>query len=89
MLTFIFVLGFLIIVLLIIIGGLIKALSIQIKKNDIYTQWIVELQNKVESVYRTMIILDEKQIFVKDDEVGFIFQQLVDLISSLNEKVEK
>lgn len=80
---------FFIVVLLIVIGFLSKALAIQVKKNDIYAQWIVELQNKVDNVYRTIHSLDDKQMFSKDDEVGSVFQQMVELIDSLNEKITK
>ena len=66
-----------------------KALIIQAKKNAIYTKWIVDLQNKVENVYQTMRSLDDKQMFAKDDEVGSVFQQMVELIESLNEKTTK
>jgi len=82
-------LGFVIVLLLTVIGFLTKALSIQVRKNEIYTQWIIELQNKVEEVQQNMIRLDEKQMFSKDDEVGTIFQQMVDLIASLNEKTTR
>jgi len=80
---------FFIVVLLTVIGFLSKALTVQVKKNDIYAQWIVELQNKVENVYRTIHDLDDKQMFSKDDEVGSVFQQMVELIDSLNEKITK
>lgn len=78
-----------ILLLLVVVGLLAKALTIQVKKNEIYTQWIVELQDKVEDVYQTISQLDEKQMFSKDDEVGSVFQQMVELISSLNEKTTK
>ena len=66
-----------------------KALFIQVKKNEIYTQWIVDLQNKVDRVYTTMHDLDDRQMFSKDDEVGVVFQQMVELIDSINEKTTK
>lgn len=74
---------------MVIIGVLVKALLIQIKKNGVYEGWIVSLQNNVETVYRTMKLLDDKQMFSKDDEVGLVFQQIVELISLLNEMVSK
>lgn len=82
-------LGILILVLLTVIGFLAKALTIQVKKNEVHEQWIVSLQNRVEEVYTTINQLDERQIFSKDDEVGAVFQQMVDLIASLNEMTTK
>jgi hypothetical protein len=78
-----------IVALLVVIGFLCKALSIQVRKNEIYEQWIVELQNKVDEVQQTMTILDDRQMFSKDDEVGAVFQQIVDLVASLNEITAK
>lgn len=77
---------FVILLLLTVIGFLAKALSIQVKKTAIYEKWIVELQNKVNEVYDTMTALDDKEMFSKDDEVGVAFQQMVELVKSLNEK---
>ena len=80
---------FIILILLTIIGFLVKALSIQVKKNEIHEQWIVELQAKVEKVYQTITFLDERQMFAKDDEVGTVFQQIVELIKSLSELISR
>ncbi len=80
---------FLIICLLTLVGGLIKALIIQTKKNEIHEKWIVDLQNKVDSVYITMHRLDDKQMFAKDDEVGTVFQEMVELINTLNNYTSK
>jgi hypothetical protein len=80
---------FFIIVLLGIIGLLSKALFIQIKKNDIHEKWIIDLQTKVEHIYDTITYLDNKQMFSKDDEVGSVFQEIVDLIKSLDQMISK
>lgn len=80
---------FCIAILLAIIGALVKVLSIQIKKNDIHEAWIISLQTQVETVYKTMKMLDDKQMFSKDDEVGSVFQEMVNLITSLNDMVFK
>jgi predicted translin family RNA/ssDNA-binding protein len=68
-----------------VIGFLIKALIVQVRKNTIHEQWIVDLQTKVENIHENITILDDKQMFSKDDEVGSVFQDIVDLIKSLNE----
>jgi len=83
---------FLLVVILILIAIiilLIKAVNIQLNKNSIYQQWIIDLQNDVENVYKTIKNLDDKQMFFKDDEVGSVFYQMLDLIKSLNDKISK
>lgn len=77
------------IILLTVIGFLAKALRIQVNKAAVYENWIVELQNKVDRVYLRMHELDNQQWFSKDDEVGTVFGQMVELIDSLNEKTTK
>jgi len=85
----IYLLIFFIIFLLIMVGFLSKALIIQIKKNEIHEQWIIGLQNKVEKTYQTITMLDDRQMFAKDDEVGTVFQQIVEIVKSLNEITTK
>jgi len=78
-----------IILLLVVVGGLIKALRIQLKKIQTYTEWVIDLQNKVDAVVQTMHTLDDRQMFSKDDDVGSVFQQMVELVDTLNEKTAK
>lgn len=75
-----------ILLLLVVIGFLAKALTVQVKRSSVYEKWIVELQNKVNNVYETITSLDDKQMFAKDDDVGVVFQEMVELVKSLNEK---
>ena len=75
-----------ILLLLVVVGLLVKALTIQLGKVRIYTQWIRDLQNRVDVVVDTMHQLDDKQMFSKDDEVGAVFQQMVALVDTLDEK---
>lgn len=63
-----------------------------IKMNDLFDlietmeNWTVQYKNLVENTYRRLKELDEKQIFEKDDEVGFVFSEMVKLIEFIKEK---
>ena len=48
--------------------------------------WTIQYKNLVENTYRRLKELDEKQIFEKDDEVGFVFSEMVKLIEFIKEK---
>ena len=72
----------------IVIFFLVKALFIQMKKNNIYERWILEFKADANFAYQTMKELDDKQIFSKDDEVGVAFKEMVDLLQKLNERSE-
>ena len=77
------------IVLVLGVVFLFRALMIQEKKGIIYEKWIVDLQNRVEHILRTIKYLDDREMFAKDDEVGTIFQEISDLVKSLNEIITK
>jgi len=49
-------------------------------------EWTVQYQNLVENTYRKLKEIDEKQIFEKDDDVGFVFSEIVTLIEFIKEK---
>jgi hypothetical protein len=65
----------------------IKALVKKDEVNTLHQQWIVDIREDVNYVYKRMKSLDDKQIFQKDDEVGVVFTDLVNLITKLNERV--
>lgn len=57
-------------------------------KIDIYEDWIVEFKDDINEVYRELKIIDDRQIFEKDDEVGSTFSQLYSIIEKLNQRTE-
>jgi hypothetical protein len=65
----------------------IKALIKKDEVNVLHQQWIVDIREDVNYVYRKIKNLDDKQIFQKDDEVGVVFTDMVNLITKLNERV--
>ena len=79
--------GFIIISLFVVIGFLIKALKVQMDKHAVYEKWILDTQNLVNQTYETIKDIDEKGYFKSEDDVGSIFQQLVDTIEYLNKVI--
>lgn len=63
-----------------------------IKMNDLLDvietmeNWSSQYRILVENTYRRLKDIDEKQIFEKDDEVGFVFSEMVKLIEFIKEK---
>jgi hypothetical protein len=74
-----------------IIGNIVlyKAASRQLEKNDIYESWISEWRDEVFKMWNHMKLLDDKQMFEKDDEVGIVFQDMKMIIKSLNDKIDQ
>ena len=54
-----------------------------IKKVEMYEDEIIKIHNSCETILKEMRIIDDRQIFEKDDEVGTIFQQLVEVLGQL------
>jgi hypothetical protein len=65
---------------------LVKGINLAMDKNEEYESWIFKLKNRLTSTYDSLKLIDEKHIFERDDEVGFVFSNIVELISDLNEK---
>lgn len=57
-------------------------------KIDIYESWIVEFKNDVNGVYQQLKVIDDKNIFERDDDVGVIFSELFIIIQKLNKRIE-
>jgi hypothetical protein len=75
---------------------LYKALKNQLNKINLYEVWIGEydswcddVRNMVRSTYLKMKTVDEKGLFFKDDDVGFVFTEMLFLLKKLNDKIEK
>jgi len=83
------ILCFLIILLIVTVVFLIKILKIQIKKNNVYESWIIDYRDELESTYQKMKEIDQREIFQKDDEVGVVFSELLELINDVNQRISE
>ena len=61
----------------------------QLEMKEMYANWISDWRFHVLKTYSHMKLLDDKQMFEKDDEVGVVFQDIKLLIQSLNDKTEE
>jgi hypothetical protein len=62
---------------------LLNAIS-SIEENQ---QFINKIAKEVDSTYKQLKYIDDRQMFEKDDDVGFVFTNIVDLIDQLNQKI--
>jgi hypothetical protein len=74
---------FLVIFLFILVGILSYTTYINYKKVEKYEEYVNLFYSRVAIVLASMRTIDEKKIFESDDEVGDVFQQLVDTLGEL------
>lgn len=67
-------------------------LLISLKKSfnqiDILESWLVEFKYLINSTYNKLKFVDDKGIFVKDDDVGFVFTELLNIIELTNKRIQ-
>jgi len=61
----------------------------QLAISELYANWISDWREQVFKVWAHMKLLDDKQMFEKDDDVGVVFQDMKILIQSLNDRTEE
>jgi len=67
---------------------LAMSLDRNFEKIDILEKWILEFRNDVDVTHRKLKEVDDKQMFQKDDDVGFVFSEIIKLIEKLNKRIE-
>ena len=54
---------------------------------DILESWLVDFKGLVNNVYKKLKDVDNRGIFEKDDDVGFMFSDIVNIIKITNERI--
>lgn len=62
-------------------------LNRSIDKNEQYEQWIADIEKAINITYNKLKLIDDKQMFEKDDDVGFVFSNIVKLIEKLKSQL--
>ena len=62
-------------------------LNRSIDKNEQYEQWISDIEKAINITYNKLKLIDDKQMFEKDDDVGFVFSNIVKLIEKLKSQL--
>lgn len=65
---------------------LYRAVVVSTYRVEVYESWILNFKKNVKETYDALKFVDEREIFERDDEVGFVFSNIVEIISDLNEK---
>jgi NurA-like 5'-3' nuclease len=78
-------------ILLIVVGLLFLALLASgygnlniLKKNEVLEEYIINVRMRIRDTLTLMKLIDSKQIFEKDDEVGASFESLLQAVIELD-----
>ena len=59
-----------------------------VKKIEVYEEWLDYFRTEVDGVYQRMKAVDDKNLFEKDDDVGFVFTELVRISKEFSERIK-
>lgn len=54
---------------------------------DILETWLVDFKKSINNVYKKLKSIDERGIFEKDDDVGFLFNDIVNILKITNQRI--
>lgn len=81
------------VLILLLISALINIfLFISLKKSftqiDILEEWLIDFKQLINNTYKKLKNIDERGMFEKDDEVGVIFTNILDVIELTNKRIQ-
>lgn len=81
---------FLIIILLSTVTNIFLLICLKKAFNqiDMLESWLVEFKYLINQAYNKLKFIDDKGIFVKDDDVGFIFNEMLQIIDITNKRIQ-
>jgi len=67
---------------------LLVALKKSFSQIDTLESWLVEFKSLVKNTYNKLKVVDERGISVKDDDVGVLFTDLLNIIELTNKRIQ-
>jgi hypothetical protein len=73
---------------MLLIGVLIYLVFNLDRKITTYEFWLTKYRTRVDEVYDQLKSVDDKNLFEKDDDVGFVFSELVRIMKDFDEEIK-
>jgi hypothetical protein len=67
---------------------LLVALKKSFEQIDQLESWLLNFKLLVKNTYNKLKFVDDRGIFVKDDDVGFLFTDLLNIIELTNKRIQ-
>ena len=55
---------------------------------DLLESWLIDFKVLVKNTYNKLKVIDDRGIFVKDDDVGVLFTDLLNIIELTNKRIQ-
>lgn len=59
-----------------------------IKKIEVYEDWLDFFKSEVDEVYNRLKAVDDRNLFEKDDDVGFVFSELLRISKEFKDRIK-
>lgn len=59
-----------------------------VKKIEVYEDWLDTFRAEVREVYARLKAVDDRNLFEKDDDVGFVFSEMLRITKEFDEKIK-
>lgn len=77
-----------IVVLAIVVGALSYCCYNLLNKIEVYEDWVEYFRAEIDLVNKRLKMVDDKNLFEKDDDVGFVFSEILRVTKEFNDKVK-
>jgi hypothetical protein len=59
-----------------------------LKKINVYERWVEYFGGEINIMHRRLKMVDDKNLFEKDDDVGFVFSEIVRVMEEFNNNLK-
>ena len=59
-----------------------------IKKIEVYEDWLDTFRSEIRDVHIRLKSVDDRNLFEKDDDVGFVFSEILRITKEFDEKIK-
>jgi hypothetical protein len=77
-----------VIILSIIVGALGYACYNLLEKQEVYEDWVELFRSEVGQMYGKLKEVDDKELFCRDDDVGFVYSEILRVVKEFNDKIQ-
>lgn len=84
----ILILSIIVVVETLLIGTLTYLVFNLNRKNEVYESWLSRFRTQLDETYKRLKSVDDRNLFEKDDDVGFVFSEIVRIMQDFDEEIK-